>query len=361
MYFKSRKNRCKTRINRYKTRKNTYKTNRNKRYKSNKKGGSIEKNYNIKIIELCKSIIENLHIIYSLPHLLIIDPELNKLNKFLEELLDYMDNDNNNTNTILTINNTQLYEYINIIYEKYKLKLYHFNDKKKYSTSSLLFMNILEEEILLIRDMIILYNKLKNTTIMSLKDMEIITNRYNNICNEFISQVPCLEQFVTTIYPRVIKPIEDLLEKENKQDIQTNINVIKNNVKEKMNKKDFKYDGDFEKYYNPIYELHQNILLSLISFRKSLCNHENDCEKNNIQTIRAYNEDNYKEYLEFIQFFNNEKFKTLGIDWNQLKNIFNSYLLDLPNPSDYINDHMCCLHELKDSQQQIIGGRKRKP
>jgi hypothetical protein len=328
----------------------------NKKTKRNcKKGGTLNNNYKLQIIELGKNTIENLHIIYSLPHLNIIDKELNKINNFIEELIDFLYSSNS------TVNNEQIYEYIKSTYEKYNLKLYHFNDKKKYSTSSLLFMNILNEEILLMKEMINLNNNA--SMFLPSKELDTIKNRYNNICDEFITQVPCLEQFVTTIYPRIIKPLEDFLTNIKNTNTNTNINeneiFIKNNVKEKMNGNDFKFDGDFLKYSNPIFELHQNILLSLISFRKSICNHNNNCINNNNSITEAYNENNYKEYLEYIHFFNNEKYKTIGIDWNKLKQIFDSYQIDLPNPNDFINEKMCCLNELKDSQQQIIGGRKK--
>ena len=321
--------------------------------KNFKKGGNTNENYKLKIIETGKNIIENVHLIFSIHHPDTIDKELNKINNFLEEIIDFLYNSGSSSN------NEQLYEYIKSTYEKYNLKLYHFNDKKKYPTSSLLFMNILEEEIILIKQMIDLYNK--TSTLLPSKELDTINNRYKNICDEFIYQLPCLEQFVTTIYPRVIKPLEDLLQNENNKNVNNkNENTIQNNVKEKMNINDFKFDGDFLKYYNPIYELHQNILLSLISFRKSICNNENDCVNNNLSLTKAYNENNYKEYLDYIHFFNNEKFKTVGIDWKQLKKIFESYLLELPNENDFINEKMCCLNELKDIQQQIIGGRKNK-
>lgn len=317
-----------------------------------KKGGSQYENYKLKISEICEICIENIHLIYSIPHLNIIDNELNKINNFLEEILDEIQSN-------LSIStNEELFIYIKSIYEKYNLKLYHFNDNKKYSTSSLLFINILDDEITLMKQMIDLVNKINDIHITTSTEFETIEKRYKNICSEFTSKVPCLEQFVTSIYPKVIKPLEELVQKYNDKDI-INENINFNNVKEKMNINDFHYDGDYNIYFNPTYELHQYILLSLISFRKSLCNNNNDCKNNNILITNAYNENNYKQYLEFIHFFNNENYKTKGIDWNELKNIFNSYMLDLPDPSDFKNEKMCCLNELKDRQQQIVGGRKR--
>jgi hypothetical protein len=344
-------------INR-KTRKTRKSRKTRKTRKTLKKGGTFNENDKIKIINIAENSIENLHIIYSLTHPTKIDNELNKLNNFLKEIIDLL---HNNSNTF--ISNEQLYDFIRSNYEKYNLKLYHFNDKKKYSTSSLLFMNVLEEEIILMKQMIDLMNKTSCLSPSDSNELDTIKNRFNNISDEFSSKVPCLEQFVTTIYPRVIKPLEDLLQKcdnSNLNNNMENINKSKNNVKEKMSLDDFHYDGDISNYYNPIYELHQNVLLSLISFRKSLCNNNNDCNQNNEQITKAYNENNYKEYLDYIHFFNNEKFKTIGINWEQLKKIFESYLLELPEPTDFINENMCCLNELKDMQQQIIGGKNKK-
>jgi|Laugresbdmm110sn_2_1035109.scaffolds.fasta_scaffold16734_2 hypothetical protein len=345
----NRKSQLKTKSKRkIKNKKKTFK-NKNKKIK---RGGNQYENYKIKIREVAEICIENIHLIYSLPHLDIIDKELNKINIFLEDLIGEIQNNQSISN------NDQLYIYIKSTYEKYNLKLYHFNDNKTISTSSLLFINVLENEITLMKQMINLVNKINTLPVST--EYDIIKNRYINVCNEFTSQIPCLEQFVTTIYPRVIKPLEELLQKFNNAENENN--VLPNNVKEKMNLNDFHNDGDFNKYYNPTYELHQYILLSLISFRKSLCNGNNNCNNNdnNISSIKSYNENNYKQYLEYIHFFDNEKYKTNGIDWNELKKIYKSYLLDLPNESDFENENMCCLNELKDRQQQIIGGRKLK-
>jgi hypothetical protein len=217
----------------------------------------------------------------------------------------------------------------------------------------------MEEEIVLMRQMIELINKSSCLSSSYSKEIDTIKNRYKNICDEFISQVPCLEQFVTTIFPRVIKPLEELLENCNVENNNVNNleNKRKNIIKTKMNINDFYNDGDFFNYYNPIYELHQYILLSLLSFRKSLCNNVNNCIQNDNQVINAYNENNYKNYLNYIHFFNNAKFKTTGINWDELKKIFESYLIDLPSPDDLKNEKVCCLSELKDKQQQIIGGK----
>lgn len=326
------------------TKRNTKKKRNTKNKKTTKKGGWSIENYKLKISEIGKTCIENIKLIHNIPHLNILNNELDKINLFLEELLEEIKSMSISTNE-------ELYSYIKSIYEKHDLKLFHFNDNTKYSTSSLLFINILENEISLMKKMIDSVNQID---IPESPEIKTIKERYENVCNEFASKLPCLEQFVTTIYPRVIKPIEAVLEKNNK--IVNNVN----NVNEIMNINDFHYDGDFNKNYNPTYELPNYILLSLLSFRKSLCNNNNDCENNNVLITKSYNENNYKQYLEFIHFFNNEKYKTIGIDWNELKNIFNSYQVDIPNTSDFINEKMCCLHELSDRQQQIVGGKKRR-
>jgi hypothetical protein len=333
------------------TKKITKITKKHQKTKKMTKGGqpSEIENYKLKISEIGKQCIENIQLIHGIPHLDILNNELDKINKFLEELLKEI-----NSNLSISTNE-ELYSYIKSIYEKYGLKLYHFNDNTKYSTSSLLFINILENEISLMKKMIDLVNEINY--IPESHEIKTIKERYENVCNEFASKLPCLEQFVTTIYPRVIKPLEAVVEKYNNNDKYINKNV--NNVNEIMNINDFHYDGDFNKHYNPTYELPNYILLSLLSFRKSLCNNNNDCENNNVLITKSYNENNYKQYLEFIHFFNNEKYKTIGIDWNELKKIFNSYQLDLPNTSEFLNEKMCCLHELNDRQQQIIGGKKR--
>ena len=328
-----------------KRKRNTKRKTNTKNKKMTIKGGqpSEIENYKFKISEIGKQCIENIQFIHGIPHLVILNNELDKIKFFLEQLLKEIHSKSTNE---------ELYSYIKSIYEKDDLKLYHFNNYTKHSTSSLLFINILENEISLMKKMIDLINQIN---IPESPEIKNIKERYENVSNEFASKLPCLEQFVTTIYPRVIKPLEAVVEKYNDKYI-NNENV--NNVNEIMNINDFHYDGDFYKHYNPTYDLPNYILLSLLSFRKSLCNNNNDCEKNNELITKSYNENNYKQYLEFIRFFNNEKYKTIGIDWNELKNIFNSYQLDLPNTSDFLNEKMCCLHELNDRQQQIVGGKK---
>jgi len=338
--------------------KKRYKKIKNKTFK---KGGDEKFNKEvIKIKKICQDMIETINIIYSVKHLFIIDPELNKINDFLEEIIDI---DNKKLDT-----NDKLYTRIIDLYNKYNLKLYHFNDNKKYKTSSLLFINVLNEEITLMKQMIFLANKINlnskevkitDKSVVNLKELETIKTRYINICNEFIEKNPCLEQFVTTIYPRVIKPLEEIIEKESNIDI-IDKSLRNNNIKNKMSKTDFNNDGDFKKYHNPSYKLYQNILLTLLSFQKSLCGDIDNCKNNNSKIIQSYNANNYKKYLEYIEFFHNDKYKTKEIDWNKLKNIFEKeYMLELPNPEYFTGEKICCIDEIKDRQQQIIGGKSR--
>ena len=54
-----------------------------------KKGGqpSEIENYKLRISEIVKQCIENIKLIHGIPHLDILNDELDKINKFLEELL----------------------------------------------------------------------------------------------------------------------------------------------------------------------------------------------------------------------------------------------------------------------------------
>ena len=334
----------KSKKNNTKRKRNTKKK-RNTKNKKMMKGGQVNEieNYKLRISEIGKQCIENIQLIQGIPHLPIINGELDKIKNFLEEMLL------KEIYSMSISTNEELYSYIESIYQRKELKLYHFNYYTKYSTSSLLFINILENEISLMKKMIDLVNH--SNYISESPEIKTIKERYENVCNEFASQLPCLEQFVTTVYPRVIKPLEEVVEKYNNKIVNNNVN----NVKEIMNINDFHYDGDFNEHSDPTYDLPNYILLSLLSFRKSLCNND----KNNTELItESYNENNYKQYLEFIHFFNNENYKTIGIDWNELKKIFHSYQLDLPNTKDFLNENMCCLDELNDRQQQIVGGKK---
>ena len=70
---------------------------------------------------------------------------------------------------------------------------------------------------------------------------------------------------------------------------------------------DFKNDGDFNNYFNESSKDFEIIGLSIKSFRLSLCDRLNDCNKDDIELRNIYNLNNYLIFLDYIDFYKKSK------------------------------------------------------
>lgn len=181
------------------------------------------------------------------------------------------------------------------------------------------------------------------------------THIYNTTITEFSKKVPCYEEYVRKLQGYVM-----IIERK----INNSASFSeKNTLSENMKITDFKYDGGFKDNYNPILNLDQTILLTLISFNISICNLNDICgSKNNISELvkSSYNENNYKTFLDYIQFFNNDNYKTNGIDWKFIQNYFITNDIDLPSQENLNADKICCMSYLKERQKYVFIGGKQK-
>jgi len=233
------------------------------------------------------------------------------------------------------------------IVNRANIKSIHFINYQKYKNpTEFVLKNIIFEGLTLLCNIIKYFNKYSNI-------LKNDINMYNLSLNEFSKKVPCYEEYVRKLqgYTMIIeKKLENLPK-----------STAKNTLSENMAIDDFKFDGGFEKAYNSLLNLDQTILLTIISFNISICNSTNICGSKNENSdviISAYNENNYQTFLQYINFFDNDVYKTKGIDWNFIKNYFIKNNIDLPSQNTLDIENLCCIEDLNKRQEYvgIIGG-----
>jgi hypothetical protein len=261
----------------------------------------------------------------------IIQNELMKYYNLLNNDLELLSN--KDTEEYITFN-----DFIQIV-QRSNIKSIHFNEYKSYPKPILFVMkNIFLLSFTLLLRLIHLLNA--NPALMT-------KNRtmYSQLLNNFVSKVPCYEEYTRTlqgyltIVNKQMEPIEE-----------TNAN--NNNISEHMSISDFHNDGGFAHYFNPIFQLHQTILLSLLSFQQSVCNSSS-------KACVGYNTANYKTFLEYIHFFKNPTYKTTTMDWNELVEYFTHNQIELPDSSNIDPSSKDALRERQENI--LIGGVKKRP
>jgi hypothetical protein len=254
------------------------------------------------------------------------------------ELLKYPETEHeiNYSNFIEIINRENIKSIHFIYYEKYKNPI------------EFVLKNIILEGLTLLCNIIKYF---KNHSDILKDDINI----YNMSLNEFARKVPCYEEYLRKLqgYTMIIEKKLNNLQKSS----------AKNNISENMEITDFKYDGGFEKAYNSLLNLDQTILLTILSFNITICNSTNVCGSKNDNSdiiISAYNENNYQIFLQYINFFDNDAYKTKGIDWSFIKNYFIRNNIDLPSPNSLDIENLCCIENLERRQEFVgIGGTKK--
>ena len=187
---------------------------------------------------------------------------------------------------------SNIFDFIKETFIKNKMRHIHYGDYRNLPNNYLNLLSIILNLLNLIYKYINLFNS-KNIHYdeqYKIEWFELIKRKYDQFCNDFYNKLPCIEGLTESIESNIkfleIEPIK----------------LEKNNTSIIMKRTDFNNDGDFIRHYKESLKDYEAIGLSIKSFRLSLCDQTNDCNKDDDSLRNAYNIDNYSVFLDYINF-----------------------------------------------------------
>jgi hypothetical protein len=238
------------------------------------------------------------------------------------------------------------------------VKLIHFGDHAAYENPTLyVLQNVLAGSLRFLAAVLHTYSERKRefTDGPQRAWIDSYDERIHFALRDFSRDLPCMEAYNTSL-----QTLLDELQK----GPPTEKEMLPSIVKTKMAKTNFQSDGGFSRIVTmPIFKDYQLIGLTLAAFKKSLCGAINNCEDdetgNQLAIQAAFNEDNYKLFLEVIEFYNNPRYGTENIKtYADLFALYDKYKLGLPSPEEWSSPH-CCQKDLERALRGNEGGRRK--
>ncbi len=232
----------------------------------------------------------------------------------------------------------------------------HYNDFRK--PSIFVLENIIVESLRLLASIIELHEAGRRTYPEGFQRrwIESYNDRIEALVRNFLLNVPCAEGYVSSLQATKLE-----LEAGPPEEVEP---VVIASVK--MRPTNFTSDGDFSKAVTaPIFKDFELIALSLHAFKKALCGAIDNCEEGPAgeqpAVLAAFNLDNYKLFLEKIEFYGNDLYGTGSIpDFETLETLFDAYGLSFPAPDSWGDPPHCCQATLRAALRHSDGGRRRK-
>lgn len=288
----------------------------------------------------------------------VLAPELAKYERFFQELVPFLEEQlGKNTTTRVE---ERMYEHMKDLYRRLEIeKAIHFPNYNNYKRPTLFVIeNIILESIRLLATCIELHEagRERYRDGFQRRWIDSYNERIEGVVNTFSQNLPCSEGYVSSL-----QNIKLELEKGPPEEVEPPVIASV-----KMKPTNFTSDGDFKAVAESRVGLmdFQLIALSMHAFKKSLCGTIDNCEPGAAgeqpAILAAFNLDNYKLFLENIEFYGNDKYGTQGIpDFETLEELFDGYSLSFPSPDGWGNPPHCCQRHLI-SELRSIGGAQRR-
>ena len=283
-------------------------------------------------------------------------PELAKYEEFFQGVVSHIQEQVGRSQ-----DESMIYESMKDFYRETEIeKVIHFSNYNDYRKPSIFVLeNIILESLRLLANIIQLHETGKRTFAEGFQRrwIDSYNDRIMGLVLNFSQNLPCAEGYVSSL-----QSIKMELERGPPEEAEP---VVIASVR--MRPSDFTSNGDFRSILNTRFGLKdfQLIGLSMSAFKKALCGDIDNCAKGTAgeepAVLAAFNLENYKIFLETIEFYGNERYGTQGIpDFDTLETIVDAYGLSFPSPELWGNPPHCCQAHLLAELRGTEGGRRRK-
>jgi hypothetical protein len=282
-------------------------------------------------------------------------PELAKYEEFFQGVVSYIQEQVGRSQ-----DESMIYESMKDFYRETEIeKAIHFSNYNDYRKPSIFVLeNIILESLRLLANIIQLHETGKRTFAEGFQRrwIESYNDRIMGLVLNFSQNLPCAEGYVSSL-----QSIKMELERGPPEEAEPAVIASV-----RMNRNDFTSNGDFRRAVNSRAGLKdfQLIGLSIHAFRKALCGDIDNCKKGAAGeepgVLAAFNLDNYKIFLDVIEFYGNERYGTQSIpDFETLEALFEAYDISFPSPELWGNPPHCCQDTLNAELRGVEGGRRK--
>jgi hypothetical protein len=280
-------------------------------------------------------------------------PELANYERFFQELVPHIQEELNSPNE------RSVYESLKEFYSEVGIqKAIHFSHYNNFKNPSIFVMeNIILESLRLLANIIELHEAGRRTFPGGFQRrwIDSYNDRIEALVRHLSQNLPCAEGYISSLQATKLE-----LEAGPPEEAEP---VVIAAVK--MKPTNFTSDGDFSLAVTaPIFKDFQLIGLSMHAFKKALCGAIDNCAKGAAgeqpAVLAAFNLDNYKLFLEAIEFYGNDRYGTSSIpDFETLEALVDAYGLSFPSPDTWGDPPHCCQATLR-AALRTEGGRRRK-